>query len=54
MIKTVKEVMWGIVDPVHDRVVATALSKEAAETLIEKVKFIGVTIERVEVTIVRV
>lgn len=54
MIKTTKEVMYGIVDPVQDKVVATVLSKEAAETLIERVKFIGVTIEKVQVVITRV
>ena len=46
--------MWGIIDPVNNRVVATTLSKEAAESLIEKVKFIGVTIEKVQVVITRV
>ena len=54
MIKTTREVMFGIIDPVHDRVVAMTLSKEAAEALIEKVKFIGVTIEKVQVVITRV
>lgn len=54
MIKTEKKIMWAIIDPVTDKAVMLGVSKEAAERLVQQVKFVGVTVEKVQAVVTRV